>query len=233
MATVEKKQNAIEVLKGVTLAYAKLAEPSTKYKSEDLEYSVDVIVDKATAKTWNKKFSKQKAKEYDLEEFQEKFKMDSPYDDDEVYVIKLKKGASKDGEMFDPKFRPKVLLDVMEDGVKVRTDITVSRLISNGTVADVSYRIVENDFGTFGHLQNVRIDEENFKEYISSGGKGVGSEFDDDDDVVETRKEPENENATKARAKKAEAEQDKPAAKAKAKPPVEDEDDDDNEDVPF
>lgn len=230
MATVEKKQNVIEVLKGVTLTYAKLAEPSKKYKSEDLEYSVDVIVDKATAKTWNKKFSKQKAKEYDLEEFQEKFKMDSPYDDDEVYVIKLKKGASKDGEMFDPKFRPKVLLDVMEDGVKVRTDITVSRLIGNGTVADVSYRIVENDFGTFGHLQNVRIDEEHFKEYVPSGSKGAGSEFGDDD--VETRKEPENENAAKARAKKAETEQDKPAAKAKAKPPVED-DDDDNEAAPF
>ncbi len=229
MATVEKKQNVIEVLKNVTLAYAKLAEPSKKYQSEDLEYSVDAIVDKATAKAWNKKFAKQKAKEYELEEFQEKFKMESPYDGDEVYVIKMKKGASKDGEMFDVKFRPKVFLDVMEDDVKVRTDITVSRLISNGTVADVSYRVTENGFGTFAQLQNIRIDEKNFKEYISSGGKAAGSEFGDD---VETRQEPENENATKARAKKAEQE-DKPTAKAKAKPPVEDAEDDDDGNSPF
>ena len=230
MATVEKKQNVIEVLKNVTLAYAKLAEPSKKYQSEDLEYSVDAIADKATAKAWNKKFAKQKAKEYDLEEFQEKFKMESPYDGDEVYVIKMKKGASKDGDMFDPKFRPKVFLDVIEDDVKVRTDITVSRLISNGTTADVSYRVTENGFGTFAQLQNIRIDEKNFKEYISSSGKAAGSEFGDDD--VETRTEPENENATKARAKKAEQE-DKPA-KAKAKPPVEDvEDDEDSDCSPF
>ena len=230
MATVEKKQNVIEVLKNVTLAYAKLAEPSKKYQSEDLEYSVDAIVDKATAKAWNKKFAKQKAKEYDLEEFQEKFKMESPYDGDEVYVIKMKKGASKDGEMFDVKYRPKVFLDVIEDDVKVRTDITVSRLISNGTTADVSYRVTENGFGTFAQLQNIRIDEKNFKEYISSGGKAAGSEFGDDD--VETRQEPENENATKARAKRAEQE-DKSAPKAKAKPPVEDAENDEDSESPF
>lgn len=221
MATVNKNQSVVKVLKGVILAYAKIAEASKKYKSEDLEYSVDCIVDKATAKVWNKEFTKQKAKEFDAEEFTEKFKMDNPFGEDEVYVIKLKKAATKDGEAFDEKFRPKVLLDVMEDDVKVRTDITVSRLIANGTVADVSYRITDNDFGHFAQLQNIRIDEENFKEYVATGGK-VGGEFDDDDTPTEVRKEPENEKATKARATKA----------AKAAPPVEEQDDEDD-DMPY
>lgn len=226
MATVEKKKDVVKVLKNVTLAYAKIAEPSTKYESKDLEYSVDVIVDKATAKAWNKEFPKQKAKEFELDEFVEKFKMESPVAGDEVYVIKLKKGASKDGEMFDEKFRPKVFLDTLEDDVKVRTDITVSRLISNGTVADVSYRITENKFGTFANLQNIRIDEPNFKEYVASGGGKAGSEFDDDDDFIITRTEPENEKATKARASKA---AEKPS-KAKQEP---EDDNDDEENSPF
>lgn len=225
MATVEKKKDVVKVMKNVTLAYAKIAEPSTKYESKDLEYSVDVIVDKATAKAWNKEFPKQKAKEFELDEFVEKFKMESPYDGDEVYVIKLKKGATKDGVPFDEKFRPKVFLDVLEDDVKVRTEITVSRLIANGSVADVSYRIVENKFGKFANLQNIRIDEPNFKEYVASGGGKAGSEF-GDDDVAEVRKEPENEKATKSRASKA---AEKPS-KAKEEEP---EDEEDEQDSPF
>ena len=216
MATV-KKQDNVKVLKNVPVAFAKIAEPGKKYKSEDLEYVIDCIVDKATAKAWNKEFPKQKAKEFEVAEFEEKFKMASPFgEDDEVFVIKLKKAATKDGEVFDEKYRPKVFLDTLEDGVKIRTEITVSRLISNGTIADVSYRTTDNDFGHFAHLQNIRIDEDKFKEYVQSGG--AGSEFDDDDTPVETRKEPENESATKARANK--------AAKAKPEPEPEDDDDD-------
>ena len=208
MATV-KKQDNVKVLKNVPVAFAKIAEPGKKYKSEDLEYVIDCIVDKATAKAWNKEFPKQKAKEFEVAEFEEKFKMKSPFgEDDEVFVIKLKKAATKDGEVFDEKYRPKVFLDTLEDGVKIRTEITVSRLISNGTIADVSYRTIDNDFGHFAQLQNIRIDEDKFKEYVQSGG--AGSEFDDDDAPTETRKEPENESATKARANK--------AAKAKPEP---------------
>ncbi len=216
MATVNK-ENVTKVMKNVVVAYAKIAEASKKYESEDTEYTIDCVVDKPTAKQWNKDFPKQKAKEFDLEEFEQKFKMESPYSGDEVYVIKLKKGATKNGEAFDEKFRPKVFLDTNEDGVRVRTDITVSRLIGNGTIADVSYRVNENKFGVFAQLNNIRINEENFKEYISTGGKGAGSEFDGDDEApVEKRKEPENKAATQARA-----------SKAKAKPEPEEEDDDD------
>lgn len=183
------------VLSNVVLAYAKLAEPSTKYQSTDLEYSVDCVVDKATAKAWSKQFTKQKAKEYDKEEFESKFKMDAPFDGDEVYVIKMKKAATKNGEAFDEKYRPKVLLDTKAGD---RLDITTSRLISNGSKAQVSYRITENDFGIFGQLNNVLMNESGFIEYVSSGGI-AGGEF---GDTKEITKEPSRESATSARSAK-------------------------------
>lgn len=189
-------KNQYGVLNNVVLAYAKIAEPVKKYQSEDLVYEVDCIVDKATAKAWNKQFSKQKAKELDAEEFTEKFKMDPPFGGEEVFVIKMRKPASKDGEMYDEKYRPKVLLDTA-DGERV--DITQSRLISNGSKAKVSYRITENSFGTFGQLNNILMDEEGFIEYKSSGGGAAGSEF---GDAKPVKVEAAREEATKARANK-------------------------------
>jgi hypothetical protein len=190
-------KNQYGVLNNVVLAYAKIAEPVKKYQSEDLVYEVDCIVDKATAKAWNKQFSKQKAKEFDAEEFTEKFKMEPPFGGEEVFVIKMRKPASKDGEMYDEKYRPKVLLD-MADGERV--DITQSRLISNGSKAKVSYRITENSFGTFGQLNNILMDEEGFIEYKSTGGGAAGSEF---GDAKAVKVEAPREEATKARANKA------------------------------
>ena len=226
----EKNQNG--VLSNVTFAYAKLAEPTKKYKSDDLEYSIDVIVDKTTAKTWNKQFLKQKAKEYDSEEFKAAFKIDSPLGEDEdVYVIKLRKSATKDGTAFDEKFRPKVFLDT-KNGERV--DITSSRLIANGSVGKVSYRVTSNDkFGDIAYLQNVLMDEDGFVEYTSTFTEG-GSEFGGDKPV--TRVEPENTAATKARATKAANPVKATSAKVAPKKPAEteeSEDDDSDQDSPF
>lgn len=211
-------KNQYGVLDNVTFAYAKLAEPTKKYQSEDTLYEVDCIVTKAVAKAFNKEFAKQKAKELDREDFVAKYKMDPPYEGDEIYVIKLRKPASKDGEVFDEKYRPKVLVD-MNDGERV--DVTTSRLISNGSVGKASYRVTSNDFGTFAQLNNLLIEEDNFKEYVSSGGGVAGSEFGDSKPV---RAEPAKESATKARANK---EVEKPV-KPKAKPA-----EDDLSDAPF
>jgi hypothetical protein len=197
------------VLENVVLAYAKLAEPTLKYQSTDLVYEVDCIVEKAVAKAWSKQFAKQKAKEYDAEDFKTKFKMDPPFGGDEVFVIKMRKAATKDGEVFDEKYRPKVLLDT-KDGERV--EITTSRLISNGSVAKVSYRITENSFGIFGQLNNILMDEDGFKEYVSTGG-AAGSEFGDSKPV---KQEAPRKEATEARASKA-------PAKPKAQEPLEDE----------
>jgi hypothetical protein len=213
-------KNQYGVLNNVVLAYAKIAEPVKKYQSEDLVYEVDCIVDKTTAKAWNKQFSKQKAKEFDAEEFTEKFKMEPPFGGEEVFVIKMRKPASKDGEMYDEKYRPKVLLDTA-DGERV--DITQSRLISNGSKAKVSYRITENSFGTFGQLNNILMDEEGFIEYKSSGGGAAGSEF---GDAKAVKVEAPREEATKARANKA-----KDAPKLEQKPAANFSDMDDG--IPF
>jgi len=198
------------VLDNVVLAYAKVAETSKKYQSEDLEYSVDCIVEKAVAKAWNKQFPKQKAKELDAEDFTKKFKMEPPFSGDEVFIIKMKKAATKGDTVYDEKYRPKVLLD-MKNGERV--DITTSRLISNGSKARVSYRITENSFGIFGQLNNILMDEDGFVEYVSQGA-GNGSEFGDSKPVTV---EPSRKEVTQARA-------DKPVKATK--PPIDDSSDD-------
>lgn len=203
------------VLENVVLAYVKVAEPSPKYQSTDTEYSVDAIVEKVVAKQWNKDFPKQKAKEFERDEFEAKFKMEAPFSGDEVYVIKLKKPATKGGVAFDEKFRPRLLI---EDADGERTDVTVSRLCSNGTKAKVSYRITENDFGRFSQLNNILVKEDDFIEYVSQAG--VGSEFGGKPVKVA---EPENEAATKARANKA----------AKEEPKQEPVEEDDPDSIPF
>lgn len=201
-----------------TFAYAKIAQCDKKYQSNDTEYVIDCIVDKAVAKAWNKDFPKQKAKELEKEEFETKYKMKSPVEGDEVYVIKLKKAASKDGEVYDEKYRPRVLLDTA-DGE--RLDITTSRLISNGSSGKASYRIIENDFGKFAQLNNILMDEEGFIEYESSGG--AGSEFGGSKPI---KKEASKESVTNARKPKDDVENpshpdDKPTkAAAKAVKPV-------------
>ena len=49
------------VISGV-FAYAKVAEPAKKYQSEDTEFSIDIIVDKATYKAFGRQYQKQKGK---------------------------------------------------------------------------------------------------------------------------------------------------------------------------
>lgn len=199
-----------------TLVYAKLAEASPKYQSKDTEYTVSVIVSEDVADEWDSKFKKQPAKKIKAAEFEAKYKTPLPEElrgEKNVFEIKLKKDATKDGEPFYPEHRPKVFLDDSEGN---RTDITESRLIANGTYGKVSYRVSSNDFGTFAKLNNVLIQEADFKEYISTGGGAAGSEFGDSKPVkVEAPKET----ATKARANKSKA-----APKA---------DDDDSDSAPF
>ncbi len=208
------------VIENVVFAFAKIAEPTKKYESDDTTYEIDCIVNKEQYKAWNKEFPKQKGKEYDREDFEARFKIDAPYSGDEVYVLKLRKAASKDGEVFDTKYRPRVLLDT-NDGERV--DITESRLISNGSKGKVSYYITENSFGKFGQLQTVLMEEDDFKEYKSSGG--AGSEFGERKPV---KVEPAKEGVVKARANKAveQEQEEKPAAKKAAPKKVELADDD-------
>ena len=218
MATAKAK-NDYGVLEG-TIVFAKIAQSDKKYQSEDREYSITVIVDEDTADEWDAKFKKQPSKKIKASEFEEKYKTACPIKGAKnVFAITLKKDATKNGEPFNPEYRPKVFLDTAEE----RVEITESRLIANGSYGKVSYRITENSFGTFARLNNVLMTEEGFKEYVSTGGGKAGSEFGDTKPV---RKEEARKEATEAR-------QDKPKKGVKQEPKDNDVDPDDLSDAPF
>lgn len=185
------KQN---VLKNVVFAYTKIQQPDFKYGSQvEKEFSVDCIVDKATAKAWNKEFPKQKAKVVENDDFEGIFKFPAPYpDQDEQYVIKLKKPAQykKDGELHPvpDKYRPRVL---MSNG-KTLDDVTKDILVGNGSTGAVSYELTApNDFGVFARLKAIRVDKLIEYKKESKGGVDyselgeVGSLCDDFSDIPE------------------------------------------------
>ena len=212
-----------EILNNTTLAFVKVAESDNKYQSEDLEYSLNAIVSKADAKAFKKKFPKQSVKDYENDEFKEKFKIDPPFQDqDEQYVLKLSKVHIKDGVEANPKYRPRVYLD---DGKGNLIDITTSRLVANGSKGDVAYRVSENSFGTFAHLEGIRITD--LIEYKKAGaanpfgGRVVAVEED-------------NPEATQARAsRESEKKDDNPAPSTPAAPSAPSDNTDDDEDLPF
>lgn len=212
-----------EILNNTTLAFVKVAESDNKYQSEDLEYSLNAVVSKADAKAFKKKFPKQSVKDYENDEFKEKFKIDPPFpDQDEQYVLKLSKVHVKDGVEANPKYRPRVYLD---DGEGNLTDITTSRLVANGSKGDVAYRVSENTFGVFAHLDAVRLTE--FIEYKKGGaanpfgGRVVAVEED-------------NPEATQARAsRESEKKDDNPAPSTPAATSAPSDNTDDDEDLPF
>lgn len=208
------------VIEGV-IVYAKIAQYDQKYQSKDYEYSVEVIVSEDTADEWDARFKKQPSKKIRAADFEAKYKITVPEQykkEKNLYSIKLKKDATKDGEPFNPEYRPKVFLDTADE----RIDITESRLVANGSYGKVSYRVNTNDFGTFAKLNNVLFDEEGFIEYESSGG-GAGSEF---GSAKPVKKEPDNPKATEGR-KPREAVKESPAKEEKP------EDDFDDSEVPF
>jgi hypothetical protein len=153
------------------LAYAKIQTSDFKYGSTtEKEFTVDVIVDKATGKNWTKEFKKQPAKIIDREDFEKAYKIEPPFDGDELYVIKLKRAAQyRDGTPIPDAMRPRVFVD---SGDGTLEDVTKNVLVANGSEGLVSYEVRENDFGKFASLKAVRVDK--LIEYKQKGG---GSDF--------------------------------------------------------
>src|SRR5690554_1485851 len=136
--------------------YVKIQQPDFKYQSKDKEYSVECVVSKETAKAWNKKYPKQKAKEIDREDFAKIYKIDPPYEGDEIYVIKLKKSAQyKDGTPLPEELKPRVFEKTEQGNV----DITAIKLVANGSSGVAQFDEVSNDFGTFARLKAIRVDK--------------------------------------------------------------------------
>ena len=151
-------------------AYAKIQEPAFKYQSTtEKEFSIDLIVDKATAKAFGKQFPKQKGKTVDNDEFEEIYKMPPPFpEQDEQYVLKLKRPAQyKDGKPLPESYWPKVMQKKNGKAVQLPREV----LVGNGSTGKVSYDVNENDYGTFAKLKNVLV--EDLKEYKKSGGTGA------------------------------------------------------------
>lgn len=162
------------VIDNVTFLYTKIQKPVLKYGSTtDTEWSVDCVVSKAESKKWKKEFPKNKVKEYDNAEFTEKFGIDVPFpDQDEQFVIKVKKDCVK-GEWVTPeKYRPRVV-EAVPGGENV--DITFTKLVSNGSKGKVSYTVREVKDENFPQLSAILV--EHLIEYVSAGSAPAGSEF--------------------------------------------------------
>lgn len=156
-------------IRDATFCYVKLQTGSYKYQSKtEKEYTVDVVVDKKTAKAFKKAFPKNGFKEVDTADFEKQFKIAPPFpDEDEQFIIKmkadcqLKYDAPNAGLVKGDKIphewssRPKVLRPV-EGGVE---DITLVTLVANGSKGDVSFNIKSNDFGTFPAFTGILVKE--------------------------------------------------------------------------
>jgi len=220
------------VINDVVFCYAKIQQSDWKYQSKtEKEWSVDCVVDKATAKKWNKEFPKQKAKEIDTDDFEKIFKISAPFEGDEQYVIKLKKNAQYfKGEEMHPTpdaYRPRVFVQGSDGKLQ---DVTKDVLVANGSKGVVSFDTVENSYGRFAQLKAIRVDE--LIEYKKEGGASfdelgeVGTLANDFSDVPER----EMSDVQKAQREEPEAK----ATRKKPAPKVEEADDDfDDSSLPF
>lgn len=161
------------ILSNVTFFYTKIMNPVPAYNKADSEWSVDVVVDKKAAKQIKKDFPKTSLKEFDNDDFKEKFGVDAPFpNQDEQYVLKFKKSHIKNGKETPEKYRPRVIQE-LADGSRV--DVTFDKLVGNGSKGDLSYRIKETDsYGNFVELQAILVKE--LVEYQSKSG-GVTDDF--------------------------------------------------------
>lgn len=190
-------------LEDVTFCYTMLQGGSYKYQSKtEKEYSVDCIVDKATAKAYKKAFPKNGYKEIETKDFEGIFKIKPPYpEQDEQYRIKLaidcalksdveSQGLSK-GDLVPYKWRSRPKAYVPTDGgVK---DITMTTLIGNGSTGDVALNTTENTFGKFPQMSGILVKD--LIEYSKAGadsdfGEVVGGVNPGDGNLQQTAQEP-------------------------------------------
>lgn len=159
-------------IKDVYFSYVKIQRPTKKYQSEDTEYTVDVVVDKATFKEMKKKFPKNGAKEVDTQDFESAYKFPAPYpDQDEQYVLKFKSDSHyKDGteKPYNYNSRPKVY-QPSEKGV---VDVTMDIRVGNGSFGDLAFSIRNNEYGQSHNLIGILV-----KNLIELEDRGNASPF--------------------------------------------------------
>lgn len=169
---------SVEILNGAVFFYTCIQTPTKKFESELTEWKTNAVVDKKSAKEWNKRFAKQKAKEVDNEEFVAKYKCNVPFpDQEEQYIIKLSQNThNADGKEM---YAPKVYQDIGNNNV---VDITMKKLVGNGSKGKAAYGVVENKFGTFAKLNSICIFD-----LVEYGGNAnpFGNVVEDENDAVQ------------------------------------------------
>lgn len=160
------------IIENVTFLFTKIQNPVPAYNKVDSEWSVDVVVSKKDAKQIKKDFPKTSLKEFDNDDFKEKFGIEPPFpNQEEQFILKFKKSHIKGGKETPEKYRPRVIQQVGDE----RVDITFDKLVGNGSKGDISYRVKETDtYGNFVELQAILVKE--LVEYQSKSG-GVTDEF--------------------------------------------------------
>lgn len=163
-----------EIIDQVTFLYVKMQKPVFKYQSTtDSEWTVNCVLSKAAAKAWKKQFPKNKVKEFDNDEFTEKYGIDLPFpEQDEQFIITVKRDCKKGDYECPEQYRPRV---IEQQGDK-RVDVTFEKLVGNGSKGKVSYNLREVKDEVFPQLSAILV--EDLVEYEGkTASAGAGTEF--------------------------------------------------------
>jgi len=177
----EKVQPALTSLTG-TIVYCMVDTPRPCFdKEKGEEYKCGIVVDEDTADAFAEIYPKQPAKKVKAVDFEEIYNCDLPEGSGKnVYVITLRKNAKlANGEPVPDKYKPHVLEQTVSDkGVITRTDITLTKLVANGSKGTISIDHWENEYGNNARLKNILVTE--LIEYTPPEGSNyeVGNEFD-------------------------------------------------------
>lgn len=168
------------ILENVVFYYCKIQKPVKGLNEGDSEFTVDACVSKAAAKAWNAEHVKNKVRVIDTDAFEEKYKTEPPFPDQESqYLIKFKKIHAKKGVELPEKFRPRVFM-AGDDG-KAR-DVTFEVLPANGSTGKVSYSTFNGPAkfpGVFVQLDAIFVEDLAELDPTDGGGDGglPGSDF--------------------------------------------------------
>lgn len=183
----EKTKPALTSLTG-TIVYCMVDTPRPCFeKDKGEEWKCGIVVDEDTADAFNEIYPKQPAKKVKAVNFEETYNCELPEGSGKnVYVITLRKNSKlANGEPVPDKYKPHVLEQTVSDkGVITRTDVTLTKLVANGSKGTISIDHWENDYGNTARLKNILVTD--FIEYERPEGNNyeVGNEFDEPTEPV-------------------------------------------------
>lgn len=206
MKTEQTKQ-PIQSLKG-TIVFCMVDTPRDCYeKSKGQEYKCGIVVDEDTADAFEEIYPKQAAKKVKVVDFEEVYKCNVPSwaeGEKNVYVITLRKNAKlANGEPVPDKYKPHVFEQTVSDkGVVTRTDVTLTKLVANGSVGSISIDHWESEHGNVARLKNILVTD--FIEYEKQEGSNyeAGNEFDEEQEAPKPVQKTVKETVKPAKASK-------------------------------